>query len=534
MRDTGYVVAVRRMVAIAAVLAGCRGTFELPQPPAEHQEPIADAGTAGTFRIHAVVSLDGSGSFSPVGSPLTYHWDVTSAPSGTTAAIGDQTAMVTQVTLDDVGHYVFRLTVTDDAGGTSTSDATFVVVPEPITVDAGPPRSMDWRQTIALQGSVDGQGVPATVHWTIDARPGHSTATLKNADTLVPSLFADAAGTYKLTLHATTEFDNGTSSVDVTATAAAQILPFTILAADYSTQLDRMIAISDNPPALHIVDVTTATDTSVTLAHVPAAVALDSTGLKAAIGQDQFVTIVNLQNLAQSVIETDVDAQGLVFASSGRVHIVPRPSPGVTAEFRQMSTLTITTKTTVLANASAWTPSTVRMFPDATRMYLSTTAAPPPQSLVRYDLASLVVTEAEESNAVSGGALFVTANNDVALTALGEVLFTNPSTSVDLEHFTDLPKAGIAAFAGLADARPAGRVAVASTFDDALGNHACLSLFDDSELEPIGSLIPIPDPIFEGIQFASQPQLIRIDDAATQVLYIVTTPGGSAIYTIDL
>ncbi|HMR92074.1 MAG TPA: PKD domain-containing protein, partial [Chitinophagaceae bacterium] len=93
---------------------------------ASNKSPVAKAGTAQTIILPASsVTLNGSGSYDPDGSVVTYNWARISGPN--TPAIQAAASAITSVTGLVQGVYVFRLTVTDDKGATGTAQVTITV-----------------------------------------------------------------------------------------------------------------------------------------------------------------------------------------------------------------------------------------------------------------------------------------------------------------------------------------------------------------------------------------------------------------------
>ncbi len=99
------------------------GAFILTSCEEDDPEPditiTADAGTDATVSTGDMVMLDGSNSSISEGS-LTYLWEFSSKPSGSSAIITDATSAMASFTADVEGSYVVQLTVTD--GVVSDSD----------------------------------------------------------------------------------------------------------------------------------------------------------------------------------------------------------------------------------------------------------------------------------------------------------------------------------------------------------------------------------------------------------------------------
>jgi hypothetical protein len=88
---------------------------------------IASAGTDQTVEIFDEVTLDGSGSSDPESQTITYVWDVTQGPAGSSITLtGFNTATATFIP-DVAGTYVAELTIT---AGTRTKTATVSITAE--------------------------------------------------------------------------------------------------------------------------------------------------------------------------------------------------------------------------------------------------------------------------------------------------------------------------------------------------------------------------------------------------------------------
>ncbi|MDA8178745.1 MAG: PASTA domain-containing protein [Deltaproteobacteria bacterium] len=97
--------------------------------------PVANAGPDQAVPVTTVLTLDGTSSHDANGDPLTYLWSILSAPAGSTATIGNPTAVNPLFTPALAGSYTFQLVVSDgqvtSAADTMAITATVPMVPVP-------------------------------------------------------------------------------------------------------------------------------------------------------------------------------------------------------------------------------------------------------------------------------------------------------------------------------------------------------------------------------------------------------------------
>ncbi len=165
--------------------------------------PLADAGDDQEASVTRVVDLDGSGSSDPDMDGLTYSWELTELPSGSSAELTDDTRVDPSFMPDVAGRYVATLTVSD--GALEDSDDVEITATDenggPVA-NAGGDQAVTTGATVSLDGSgsSDPEGDTLAYVWTISSRPGGSTATLSANTTPTPSFVADLAGNYDLSL----------------------------------------------------------------------------------------------------------------------------------------------------------------------------------------------------------------------------------------------------------------------------------------------------------------------------------------------
>ena len=128
----------------------------------QNRAPVANAGPDVSVEVNHIANLDGTASSDPDGNPLTYAWSITSAPTGSTAALVNPTSPTPSLTPDVAGAYTIRLIVND---GVLSSAA------DTVTVTATSPTGGGTLTNGALHtGSIDlAQEVDT---WTFTANAG--------------------------------------------------------------------------------------------------------------------------------------------------------------------------------------------------------------------------------------------------------------------------------------------------------------------------------------------------------------------------
>ena len=101
--------------------------------------PVADAGGGLSVAEGTDVELDGSNSVEPDGDELTYAWTQLSGPTAALGTTDEETLAFTAPDVDSDGVMLFRLTVSDPQGLTSTDDVAVLVtnVQPPKTPELG-------------------------------------------------------------------------------------------------------------------------------------------------------------------------------------------------------------------------------------------------------------------------------------------------------------------------------------------------------------------------------------------------------------
>ncbi len=187
--------------------------YELATRRVGASPPVADAGPNQLNNTPAVVTLNGSGSYDPLGETLAYSWTQIAGPTVTitnaTSAIATFPALAGQT-------YAFRLTVrnTDGLQGSATTTVS-VLAPTPVTI-----------QLFQATPSTIQPGGTSTLNWIVQ---GATTVTISgisgslNASTGSTQVTPTVTTTYTMT--ATGPAGTTTASTVVTVQAGPVLLP---------------------------------------------------------------------------------------------------------------------------------------------------------------------------------------------------------------------------------------------------------------------------------------------------------------------
>ncbi|MGD0015381.1 MAG: PKD domain-containing protein, partial [Bryobacteraceae bacterium] len=169
--------------------------------------PVAEAGPNRNVKTGAFVTLNGRDSFGYNGTPLTYSWQVLSAPAGSAAILRNAQTPKPYFKPDVDGVYTLQLVVTD--GPLSSTPDTVQIAAfssnVPPNADAGQEQNAAAGHVVTLDGSAsfDPENAALTYNWTFSQTPADSlltSATIANAATAHAQFVPDVAGDYVLAL----------------------------------------------------------------------------------------------------------------------------------------------------------------------------------------------------------------------------------------------------------------------------------------------------------------------------------------------
>jgi len=184
--------------------------------------PVADAGADQTILIGDVVTLDGSNSYDPEASNLTYTWSVTS-PSGILAQLTNSSTASPSFIAEELDKYIVSLRVTDESGNNSILSLCAIYVTaetNPPVANAGEDQTKAQGDIVQLDGkqSYDPAHYQLTYYWYWDANeiPEGSSPIIDNDASSTPLLTAGTPGTYKIHLTVSNDILSADDEVMIT------------------------------------------------------------------------------------------------------------------------------------------------------------------------------------------------------------------------------------------------------------------------------------------------------------------------------
>jgi uncharacterized cupredoxin-like copper-binding protein len=189
-----------------------RVRYELGTRRVGSSPPIADAGPNQLNVNAAVITLNGSGSYDPLGETLTYSWTQIAGP---TVAIANATGAIATFPSAAGMTYAFRLTVknTDGLTGTATTTVSTAALSSATILQftGNPPQ-------IAPGGS-------STLSWNVQNATAVSISPTVGTVPLIGSAVVTPTATTTYTLTATGASGTATATFTITVTANPVVLP---------------------------------------------------------------------------------------------------------------------------------------------------------------------------------------------------------------------------------------------------------------------------------------------------------------------
>jgi hypothetical protein len=166
---------------------------------------------------------------------------------------------------------------------------------------------------------------------------------------------------------------NGSTEVGVPAAPieSPMALPHDVVAAEYSAALDAIVMTSSYPTkALYIYDVASGDERAISLAGMPASLALDPAGMLAAVAHDARITLIDLAPVAAAepvVLDTTAHKPTVVLAGNGYVYAFPRTNGSYS--IGKVHSIEIATNVETLSTATTYSFDDARVHPLGAKIY---------------------------------------------------------------------------------------------------------------------------------------------------------------------
>jgi hypothetical protein len=402
-----------------------------------------------------------SSAFDQDNDPLTYRWQVVSAPAGSTGAFADATASQPTFTPDLPGSYTFSVVVSDPVSSSTPSTVVVTVInPVPVAV-AGVDQAVNAGATVTLDGSAssDPSRRTLTYSWTL-TKPAGSNAVLSAANVVKPTFVADVTGSYSAQLTVTA---GGPASPAVRSSVAVWPvvgrLTHRVVDAAWSASLDRLVMVAADPNALYIYDPRTSSEVSVPLSLAPSSVGLSGDGHFAAVGHTNGISYVDLQGAAVSkVLPVAADIARVTLADNGFIYAFPRAT---SSDRVHLLSVPLAGGTEPVVTSALFGPTSARLRRSAGTLYLTSSNSFSFASIEEYTVSNGLIsltTPSSALNASTCGDFWLSQDANRLLTRCGTVyrasslasddvslsgsLAQSPNFGLTLHHLDDSTAAG--------------------------------------------------------------------------------------------
>jgi len=218
-----------------------------------NNNPVAKAGSDINTTPGSQVQLDGSGSFDDdLGDEISYQWSIVSLPVNSSASLDDTSSEKPNFNADEIGTYVFALTVNDQLGGTDLDTVVVNINEEtdPATkpiADAGENITASIGSTIYLNGN---QSTPVNVsdrlnyYWTFIKKPEGSNAIFNYSTIIDPIFMVDLSGTYKISLVVNDGYQDSDAHIIEITTDGFNSKPVAIAGNNQKVEMDETVILN--------------------------------------------------------------------------------------------------------------------------------------------------------------------------------------------------------------------------------------------------------------------------------------------------
>jgi hypothetical protein len=234
--------------------------------------------------------------------------------------------------------------------------------------------------------------------------------------------------------------------------------PFRVIDAEFSSQLNAVVAVSESPNRLNLYRPEDGTFTTVDLGAVPRCVSVSPDGKFAAVGHTNLITYVNLETaVVVKTLNVDTDVLDIVLAGNGFVYAFPRVD-----QWANIHCVNIATNAETLHTGNSIYAGTVgRLHPGGLAIYGANNYLSP-SDIEKYSITGGNATYQYDSpyhgDYPMCGNLWITSDGLKIITACGTVLRSSSDPALDMRYMGSLSEDGSIRWVGHSAA--AGSIAV--------------------------------------------------------------------------
>jgi len=211
-------------------------------------------------------------------------------------------------------------------------------------------------------------------------------------------------------------------------------LPFRVIDAEYSTAIDRIVAVSADPNRLYLLDPLSGTETHVDLSKPPYCVSVSPDGRYAAVGHKKSLSYLNLEQAkVEKQISVTPEPQDIVLAGNGYAYIFPRLYLG-----GDLHCVHIPTGTETLSSGKLMVGSAGKVHPSGKSLYFVAN----PEYVGKFDItpgtAAGLYREYTATGALTRGDLWISPDGKRVFLQSGLVLSASEVREQDLKIVSQL------------------------------------------------------------------------------------------------
>ncbi len=321
-----------------------------------------------------------------------------------------------------------------DGDGTPTNRAPLANAGQDLTVIVDDPAMLTGSAT-------DREDDPVTFTWSVMSAPAGSVAQPADPGAAATSFTPDVPGTYTMLLTASDGMGSDTDFMTVVARVrGVPPLDHDVVDAEYSTSLDRIIMVADDPRALFIYDPATGNEIEIALPLPALALSVSPDGTEAVVGHDGWVSWVQLEAGATAVThEMSAVTVDIVHGGNGFAYILPLHDQGELVRCIELETGVET-----LGMGGIYAGSRGRRHPLRPQMYLADRGLSP-DDIELHDLSGGTSVRLRDSPYHGDfdmcGDLWLAKSGDRIFTACGNIFRSSTDPGIDMTYNGSLSNA---------------------------------------------------------------------------------------------